>query len=181
MTRRTDEQLMLSYARASDRKAFDELYHRYAAMLRGLARARVFRADDADDIVQQTFLQVHRARAGFREGERFSSWVVTILMNLCRDQARRNRRKPEVALEIDALASHDDPREDKDAQATAKVRVDAALGTLEETIRTILVEHYYGERRLCDIANDLGLHPTTVRVRAHRACISLRAKLAEAS
>jgi RNA polymerase sigma-70 factor (ECF subfamily) len=181
MTRRTDEQLMLSYARMNDLGAFDELYQRHAAMLRGLARTRVFRADDADDIVQQTFLQVHRARASFRDGERFSSWVVTILMNLCRDQARRHRRKPELALEMDAFASHDEPRDDTDARATAKVRVDAALGTLEETIRTILVEHYYGERRLCDIANDLGMNPTTVRVRAHRACVSLRAKLAEAS
>lgn len=181
MTRRTDEELMLSYARANDLRAFDELYHRHAAMLRGLARTRVFRADDADDVVQQAFLQVHRARESFREGERFSSWVVTILMNLCRDQARRHRRKPEVALEMDAFASHEDSGEDKDAHSTAKVRVDAALGTLEATIRTILVEHYYGERRLCDIANDLGMNPTTVRVRAHRACLSLRAKLAEAS
>src|SRR5215467_14772428 len=99
---RSDEELMLAYANG-DESAFRELFRRYAPMLLRLCTRQVGRPADAQDLVQQTFLQLHRARRDFRADMRLRPWIMTIALNLARDLLRRRGRRPESAMEEAAL------------------------------------------------------------------------------
>ncbi|MBN1612092.1 MAG: hypothetical protein JW940_36005 [Polyangiaceae bacterium] len=79
----TDEELMLAY-RAGDREAFRELFRRYAPRLEPMFRKRVSDPELARDLLQQTFLQLHRARNDYREGAQLRPWLFAIALNLAR-------------------------------------------------------------------------------------------------
>ena len=83
----TDEQLMAAYLSGSH-AAFGELVHRYAPVLLNIA-VRTMPVDDALDLVQQTFLNIHASRLRFRVGARFRPWILTIGLNLLRSYFRR--------------------------------------------------------------------------------------------
>ena len=88
---------MVAYRRG-DADAFRELFIRYTPLLRRWLRRWVFSEELVTDLVQQTFLQVHRARHDFREGAPLRPWVMAIAHNLAREQGRRKSRRPEVPL-----------------------------------------------------------------------------------
>src|SRR5205823_3397947 len=84
---RTDDELMAAYL-AGETAAFDELFRRYALPLLRSLRRRL-PAEDANDVVQQTFLQLHRCRFDYLPGAGVRPWIYTIAFNLQRRQARR--------------------------------------------------------------------------------------------
>jgi RNA polymerase sigma-70 factor, ECF subfamily len=174
---RTDEQLMASYAEHHDQQAFAQLYARHVHLIRRVVARYVFRACDAEDIVQQTFMQVHVARHQYRSGEPLRPWLCAIAVNLCRDLFRRKQRKPEVALEMDHLGA-EEPALDAAVGMEPPPGLQAALDSLNEMTQRIFREHFLEDRPLVDIARDLGANPTTVRVRLFRGCRSLRLALA---
>ena len=174
---RTDEQLMASYVEHDDQQAFAELYARNLHVVRRLVARHVFRACDAEDIVQQTFMQVHVARHQFRIGERFRPWLYAIAANLCRDFFRRRQRKPETPLEMDRLGTAE-PATEVVVGMEPPPGFAAALENLNELTQRIVREHFVEDRPLVDIARDLGANPNTVRVRLFRGCKTLRLALA---
>src|SRR5262245_325792 len=95
---RSDEDLMLAYVRGDD-GALREIFQRYAPLLVRLVQRQVGRQADAQHVVQQTFLQLHRARRDFRIDMRLRPWIMTIALNLTRDLLRRRGRRPESAME----------------------------------------------------------------------------------
>ena len=81
-----------------DRAAFDALFSRYAPRLRQMLGRRIARGEDVADVVQQTFLQLHRARKDFRVDAKLRPWLYTIALNLSRQYFRRQGRRPETGL-----------------------------------------------------------------------------------
>ena len=77
-----------------DRSAFAVLFERYAPRLLRLMQRDLGRGEDAHDLVQQTFLQLHRARRDFRAGAKLRPWLFTIALNLKRQHFRRQGRRP---------------------------------------------------------------------------------------
>ena len=69
------------------------------AMLREL-----YVREEANDLVQQTFLQLHRARVDFDPGQKLKPWVFTIAMNLKREYFRRKKRRPERSFDAESMA-----------------------------------------------------------------------------
>jgi RNA polymerase sigma-70 factor, ECF subfamily len=65
----SDEELMAAYV-TGDASAFSEIVRRYAPVLERFMRRGLYQSEDAEDLVQQTFLQVHRARKDFDVRER---------------------------------------------------------------------------------------------------------------
>jgi RNA polymerase sigma-70 factor (ECF subfamily) len=174
---RTDEQLMEIYVQCQDQDAFAELYERHAQSIERFVGRHVFRASDVEDIVQHTFMQVHVARQQYRSGEPVRPWMYAIAMNLCRDFYRRRQRKPEVALEMDRLGA-DEPVAEASVSVEPPPGLMGALESLSDITRRIFREHFLEDRALVDIARDLGANPSTVRVRLHRGCRTLRMQLA---
>lgn len=172
----SDEQLMEQYLRG-DMRAFGQLHARHEPLVRRVVARNVFRAVDIDDLVQQTFLQLHASRASYRSGERLKPWLCAVARNVCRDYGRRKKRRPETAFEMDDLsAERPSPLPGELEHAWAPLG--AALASLSAVTQRIFHEHFVEDRPLVDIARELRTNPSTVRVRMHRGCRQLRAALA---
>jgi len=173
----SDEDLFAAYV-AGDRDAFRQLFDRYSGPLTRLMRQQIRNPQDAGELVQQTFLQLHRARRDFRQGARLKPWLYTIALNLRRGWFRTRGRRPETPLDP---ARHPLPTVDpvdltrgEDAQ-----RVRTALEGLTATQREVIELHWFEELSFPEVAQVLGANVNTVKVRAHRGYKVLRAALAD--
>jgi DNA-directed RNA polymerase specialized sigma24 family protein len=101
---RSDEQLMAAYV-AGDGAAFRVIFERYAPVLMRAMLRELYVREEANDLVQQTFLQLHRARADFDAGQKLKPWIFTIAMNLKREYFRRKKRRPERSLDAETPTS----------------------------------------------------------------------------
>ncbi|HKU43633.1 MAG TPA: RNA polymerase sigma factor [Polyangiales bacterium] len=176
---RSDEELMAAYV-AGNAAAFHVLFQRYAAVLFRLARRRLTSDEDARDVVQQTLLQLHRARNDFRAGARLRPWLFTIAMNLVREHYRKQRRRREQSLESAPLEAEpvSEPAE-AEAARDRSARVRAALAGLPDNQREVIELHWFESCPYEDIAQIVGASVAAVRVRAHRGYERLREILPE--
>lgn len=158
-----------------DQAAFAELFREYAPVLVRFFVRHGKRPSDAQDLAQETFLHVHRARHDFRAGEALRPWIFTIARNLCHDHGRRQVRRPESFCEVDCYQA---PQELEDAHALVLAQrceaLNQALAQLSTADRALLDEHWFADRAFTEIAARHGVQSTTLRVRAHRACHRLR-------
>jgi RNA polymerase sigma-70 factor (ECF subfamily) len=169
----SDEDLVLAYA-GGDETALRQLFERYAPQLVRLLRRQVGREADAHDLVQQTFLQLHRARRDFRPGTRLRPWVVTIALNLARDHLRRRGRRPEAVLDERVPEPSVEPDLPDHERGETAARVRRALAGLPREQREVIELHWFEQLSFADIAGVVGSTPGAVRVRAHRGYVTLR-------
>jgi RNA polymerase sigma factor (sigma-70 family) len=171
----SDEQLMAAYV-AGDAAAFRLLFERYAGVLYGLSRRRLGNDDEARDIVQQTFLQLHRARHDFRASARLRPWLFTIALNLIRGTYRTRRRRREESLElagrVPEAAVVDDAADAEQKARAARLR--AALASIPSQQREVIELHWFEQSPYEEIARIVGASVAAVRVRAHRGYARLR-------
>jgi RNA polymerase sigma-70 factor (ECF subfamily) len=173
---RSDEELMLAYV-AGERAAFKLLFERYAGLLFGMAKRRLGSDDDACDVVQQTMLQMHRARNDFRPGARLRPWLFTIAMNLVREQYRKRKRRREQVLEPSyspPAPENASEAERDDEQRARATRIPTALASLPAQQREVIELHWFEESPNEEIARVVGASVAAVRVRAHRGYERLR-------
>jgi RNA polymerase sigma-70 factor (ECF subfamily) len=176
------EAAMVRYSKGEN-GAFAELYDAIAPRLLGFLRAAT--RDDAatEDLMQQTFLQIHRARGSFLPGAPVMPWAFAIALRLVIDGARR--RRVERRLFSDTPVD-DDPMtyEANPAMATAdellharrlEWRVQQRLNALPEGQRTVYKLLQQDGLSLKKTAEVLGTSVTAVKLRAHRAYAALRA------
>jgi len=165
---------------AGDSAAFDELFRRFAPLLERVLRRFGLTADKIADLVQQTFLQLHRARFDFRQDAELRPWLMTIAFNLAREQLRKRRRRPEA--DFDAIVDERlavPPRE----QVRFETRRDLsmALCRLPEDQQEVVRLHFVEELSFEEIGVKLGATAGAVRVRAHRGYTALRKMLSARS
>lgn len=177
----TDEQLMASYV-AGVEGAFQELFRRHAPALLGMMRRHTRSADEANDLLQQTFLHLHRARNDFRPGSALKPWLFTIGMNCVRESFRRRGRRKETPLEpveeaklVADVVSLEDLQESK----LKRDRVRVALAELPDNQREVIEMHWFQGRPFEEVAKIVGASLSAVKVRAHRGYTRLRAALVE--
>ena len=172
----TDEELMSAWV-AGDARAFETLFTRLAPRVHGFFM-RSFRSESvADDLMQVTFMKLHRARRRYRPGLKLAPWVFAIAARVRLDELRRRLRLPEDADE-DAIARADEqaPRE---AALEPDVRdaVRAALDALPESQRTVIHLHRYEGMTFPEIAQALGSTEGAIKLRAFRGYETLRQRL----
>jgi RNA polymerase sigma-70 factor (ECF subfamily) len=170
-----EDELALAYLVHDDERAFRELYRRVAPYLHVVARRRVRSGDVALDLVQQAFLNAHAARDRFELGQAFRPWITRILVNLAWDHCRSVRRRAVTDLDpadLAAPAPADSPERRDDVARTRQ-----ALQALKPRQRQVLEMHWLEERPFPEVAQALGEHLSTVKVRAHRAYHHLRRAL----
>jgi len=174
---RNDEELMAAYV-AGDQAAFTVLFNRYATPLLRLMARQLVRQEQANDLVQQTFLQVHRARHDFRTDARFRPWLYTIAINLKREHMRWVKRRPEAGL--DALPGEGPSQGPVDVERFEAARtLGPALSRLPENQREVIVLHWIEGLSFPEVAEVVGSTLSAVKVRAHRGYGALRAYLEE--
>jgi RNA polymerase sigma-70 factor (ECF subfamily) len=177
----TDEQLLAEYlAGRADR--FEVLVRRYSQELFHFLVRFTGSASTAEDIVQETFLQVHLAAESFDRTRRFKPWLFTIAANKARDVLRSRARKPEVPLDASVGGESDGGRRFVDFLADDTLAPTAALehdeqsrivqrvvDELPDHLREVLVLGYYHRMPYKDIAEILGVPLGTVKSRLHAA------------
>ena len=179
---RADAELA-ALARAGDEAAFEELFRRHRRRV-ALIAARFFRQrEQVEEVVQESFTKAFFALGEFgggRDGS-FAAWLARITFNVCYDELRRQKRRPEGALdelteeEVAALAGRV-RGEGPDAEASAVSRDLAAklLARLSPEDRLVLVMLDVEGLSVAEIANLLNWTGSKVKVRAHRARAHLR-------
>jgi len=177
---------MERYSNGED-AAFAELYDAIASRLLGFLRKATRDGVATEDLMQQTFLQIHRARGSFIPGAPVMPWALAIAKRLMIDSARRQR----VELGLFMHAPADDERMTSEPTATAAAddvldarrlerRVQQRLDALPETQRTAYQLVKQEGLSLKSAAEVLGTSVTAVKLRTHRAYQALRAVLGEA-
>lgn len=158
----------MSAYQAGDTRSFDALHDRYAGPLRRFL-ARAFPRLEPDDLVQEAFLRVVRSRGAYRADGTFRGWLYAIARNVAVERAFRAPDPPvrEGAADPAHLA----------AAGEIGRAVEAAIGSLSESDREILVLAKYEGLSYGEIAEALGLSREAVKVRAFRALVRLREDL----
>jgi RNA polymerase sigma-70 factor (ECF subfamily) len=163
----SDEQLMDAYAKG-DRAAFDSLFQRHAPRLGAVLARGLHRPEDARDLLQQVFLQLHRHRADYESGRPFRPWLYTIALNLKRQYIRSKGRRPEGELDDAMLAVLSDGSEHHH-RYELRQQLDRALGQLTPEAREVVLLHWFGGLPMAEVAELVGASEAAVKVRAHRA------------
>ena len=88
----SDEELMLLTGQG-DRAAFDEIVRRYSSRMVNVAYKMTGDRDLAEDVAQETFYRAYRSAATYKQIAKFSTWLYTIAINLCRNELRRRKHK----------------------------------------------------------------------------------------
>jgi len=167
---------MLAYV-AGDGAAFEELFRRSVGLVRGYLRRGYLAAADLDDLTQQVFLHLHRARRDYRPGHPLRPWLMTIARNVKRDHIRRERRRPPRATAtLEEVVGPASPQEDRVALREALAEAMHGLpGSLRRIVEAFWMEHLPH----AEIARRFGISRSAAKVRIHRAYRALRQILGE--
>ncbi len=163
---------------ADEEGALRALFDRYVSLLtRIMARGMATQAETGD-LVQKTFLQLHRARHDFRAGAKLRPWLMTIAMNVKRQHLRSLSRRREDTLEPDGhTAPVSAPYDPEVTDKRRRVRV--ALATLSDSMREVIELYWLEGLSFPEVAQIMGVSLSAVKVRAHRGYAKLRAQLEE--
>jgi RNA polymerase sigma-70 factor, ECF subfamily len=189
----TDEDLV-ARAAAGDEPAFEALVERHQHRAYALARRLVGSDSDAQDVLQEAFLSVHRKLASFRGDSRFSTWLYRVVTNAALMHLRaRSRRALEPLDEslprFDSNGSYLAEPAELESAAYAAERLDRkalaekaqeGLERLPEIYRTAFVLRDLEELTTAEVADLLGVGADAVRQRVHRARLMLRGYLGDA-
>jgi RNA polymerase sigma-70 factor (ECF subfamily) len=170
----------ISRAKLGDIDAFTAIVEAYYRRCLRFARAMLRNADDAEDMVQETFVRLYRALPRYEERQRFESWLFQILGNCCRTANTVHRREStRVAEEEDAverLVSPDDPGRAFDDEWSDAVR--RALAEVPDYNREIFLLHYIEGFGYEEIERMTGVRQSALKMRVKRASDQLRSLLA---
>lgn len=167
---------------AGDDLAFSALYEALAPRLYAYALRHTQQRARAEDIVQQTLLQIHEARGGFVGGSHVMPWAVAIARRLVIDSWRRDQRESPAleAQSIDLVDSGTDAPDDRFHAAQLARQVEERLAALPEAQRTAF-DLVKGEGlTLAEAAEVLGTTVMAVKLRTHRAYEAIRSVLTAA-
>ena len=167
--------------------ALNDLMERHATTVFHFLCRMVGNEDDANDLAQETFVRVFRARASFRTSEKFSTWLYTIAANLARNHFRWRSRHPNVSLEAEigeteqtlgSTLPANDPAPNEQALTTERAKaVRTAVSKLPEDLREAIVLCEWEERSVAEAAAILETTPKAVESRLYRARQILRERL----
>ncbi len=182
--------LMLAY-QAGDESAFDRIVAEYSAQVFALLTRFLGQRSTREDLVQEVFLRVIRARERYQPTARFSTWLYRIVFNLSVNETQRTATKESQQMFASALAEERSsdgfgdfsderaiqPSEDLEQADVVRV-VRAAIAALPEQQRMALILAKYEEMPYVQIAEILGSSEKAVKSLVHRAREALRESLA---
>lgn len=184
-----EEAVFIDRLRTGDDAAYEELVRRFGGRLLSTARRVLGNEDDASDAVQEAFLCAFKAIDRFSGDSKLSTWLHRIVVNASLMKLRGKRRKPEQSIE-DLLPSFDDtghmveiadehaiPGDVVVEQREVRLMVRKCVDELPEAYRTVLILRDIEELETEEVADQLGITSTAVRVRLHRARQALRTLL----
>lgn len=179
MEKQTEKEIDYQLVRAiqkGDMVAFNKLVDRYKDRLMNVIGRMLSSAEEAEDVVQETFVRVYQHRQSFNFQNCFSTWIYTIGLNLARNELRR--RKKFKFFDIDDMQGNEGDLAVEPKMPTRLPEVlDAAIRKLPEKYRTAFMLRDVQEMAYDEVAKVLDVPLGTVKSRVNRARMMLREKL----
>ena len=182
-----DEAPFVAQARKGDDRAFAELVKRYEAKIFRLAQHITQNREDAEDVLQETFLRAYEHLDQFQGNSKFYTWIVRIAVNQALMKLRRRRTDKSVSLDetIDTgedtvtreIAAWDEDPEQRFSREELGEILDSAIQTLAPTYRSVFLLRDVDDLSTEETAEALGLSVPAVKSRLLRARLQLREKL----
>ena len=161
---------------AGDETAFTMLVKKYRKHVHTLAWHKIGDFHIAEDITQETFLQVYRDLATLREPNRFPGWLYVVTNHRCIAWFRKNRLHVQVVEGINMAmkgeAAYSRYVADEQAKTVTEAQqkvVKQLLAKLQESERTVMTLYYFGEMTCEEISKFLGVSVNTIKSRLSRA------------
>lgn len=177
----TDEELIRRY-RAGNIEAFESLVARYQIELFHFLSRFTGNRTTADDLFQETFLQVHISAGDFDTERRFRPWLFTIAANKARDHLRRSNRRQTSSLSapvdpssgeggefVDLMQADLETPPEEAQRHEVQQMVRQTVGLMPEHLREILLLSYFHQFAYKEVAEMLGIPLGTVKSRLHTA------------
>jgi RNA polymerase sigma-70 factor (ECF subfamily) len=182
-----DVRLMVQ-VRADESGAFESLVENYQHRLVGILFHLVGNIDEAEDLCQETFLRIYKARKGYRPRAKFSTWLFTIANNLALNHLRNKGRTSNVPLGgatgSQSIPSFGKQLEGREGTPSAQMRkaelsdvVREALSVLNEDQKMAVLLNKFEEMSYAEIADIMGRSPAAIKSLLARARTQLREQL----
>lgn len=157
--------------------AYEQLVHIHQGVARRAAYLVTRSSADADDAAQEAFVKAYYALAGFRRGAPFRPWLLRIVTNEARNNARSAARREGLALRAGGIRAAEDiaaSPEEAALEDERRRRVLLAVDGLGEADRTVVSYRYFLDLSEAEMAEILGCARGTVKSRLARALGRLR-------
>jgi len=182
-----DESQLVAQSRDGDTTAFNELVRRYERKIFRLAQHITQNREDAEDVLQETFLKAYEHLDQFKGDAKFYTWIVRIAVNQALMKLRRRKTDKSVSIDetIDTgedtvtreIAAWDEDPEQRFSREELGGILDTAVDSLEPLYRSVFVLRDIEELSTEETAEALGLSIPAVKSRLLRARLQLREKL----
>lgn len=167
--------------RGCDPGTFEEIYHSYSAMVRGICRRMLRDSIEAEDATQDVFIIVLLKLHTFRGDAAFSSWLYRLAKNVVLMRFRRNRGSISLdefpELESSGWLEPNSSQIEPSTNAVDKIDLHSAIGQLPLGLRRVFILHDIQGYRHKDIAALLGYSVGNSKSQLHRARARLRTLL----
>lgn len=184
-----DEKRLLDAISQGTEGAFSDLVRRYEGKLYNFGLKVCKNATDAEDLVQETFINVFRSIAGFRQETKLKNWIYRIAANACRKIRRKSVHAPEeeLSLEMFMPSGHDGIDKKTPEWALKPVeqllnrelseRIAEGINAMPDRYKLVVVLRDMEGFSTEETADILSISEENVRVRLHRARLFLREEL----
>lgn len=185
------DQILVEKIKAGDYQAFEALVNRYEAKVYRLSIRMLRNPEDAQDALQETFLQVYRGLKGFEGRSTFSTWLFRLATNVCLMKIRAREIEPSKLLPLENyLPRHEEGEpphivdwanrpEEALLSRESREKMMEALGRLPADYRAVFVLRDMEGFSNAEAGETLGISVAAVKSRLHRARLALRGMLAD--
>jgi RNA polymerase sigma-70 factor (ECF subfamily) len=182
-----DEAELVAKAKAGDQVAFSALVEHYERRVFRMAKQITQNEEDAEDVLQETFLKAYSHLEDFQGNSKFYTWLVRIAVNEALMKLRKRRSDKTVPLDdpidtgedvvVREIAVWEDDPEQRYSREELGGILDDAIQGLKPAYRTVFVLRDIEELSIEETAEALGLSISAVKSRLLRARLQLREKL----
>ena len=168
---------------------FHDLVKRYEQKLYNFSLRMCRNASDAEDMIQDTFLNVFKYLKNFRHETKFKNWLYKVAASTCIKKRRKSKFAPDKELSLDEFLPNDEAEKPDSVPEWAMLPLDKLLNeelssvinktilTLPKKYRVVIILRDIEGFSTAETAQILNLSPPNVKVRLHRARLFLRDKL----
>ncbi len=183
------DQILVEKIKTGDYQAFESLVNRYESKVYRLAIRMLRNPEDAEDALQETFLQVYRGLKSFEGRSTFSTWLFRLATNVCLMKIRHRATEPAKFLPLeDYLPRHEagehpqmidwsDRPEEALLSKESREKMMGALEKLPPDYRAVFILRDMEGFSNAETGEALGISVAAVKSRLHRARLTLRGLL----
>ncbi len=177
-----EESRLIQRVKSGDRRAFDDLYEKYKTMLFRSACLLLGNTQDAEDVLQETFLTAYLHINDLKNEQLFKPWIYRIMMRQIYRISEKKKQEfadDNIMERADSAETERQSRQDPGESLIRRMEIKTHLEKLPIRQREVLVLYYYNEMTIKEIAIVLQCMEGTVKSRLHTAKKNMRKAMQE--